>query len=56
MEIISAGCNTGPLGTIFCGQVLQVFADILSYKWGLDGKLHPVKNSSIGLYPMFYHT
>jgi hypothetical protein len=42
MEIISSGCNTGPLGTIFCGQVLQLFVDILSYKWRLDGKLHPV--------------
>ena len=31
-KIISAGCNTCPLGSIFCGQVLQVFAVILSYK------------------------
>ena len=31
-KIISAGCNTCPLGSIFCGQVLQIFAVILSYK------------------------
>ena len=31
-EIISAGCNTGPLDSIFCGQVLEDFPDVLSYK------------------------
>ena len=51
MKNISAGCNTGPLGTIFCGEVLQVFADILSYKWRLDSKLHALKISSIGVLP-----
>jgi len=30
MKIISAGCNTGSLGSIFCGQVLQIFTVILS--------------------------
>ena len=35
MKIISAGCNTGPLGSIFCGLVLHISSDILSYKWGL---------------------
>ena len=28
MKNISAGCNTGPLGSIFCGHALQVFTDI----------------------------
>jgi hypothetical protein len=53
MKIISAGCNTGPLGSIFYGQVLQIFADILSYKWGLYGEFHSLKISSIGLHPRF---
>jgi len=54
--IISAGWNTGPLGSIFCGQVLQIFADILSYKWGLYGEFHSLKISSVGLYPRFWLT
>jgi len=53
MQIISAGCNTGPLGSIFCGQVLQVFADILSNQGRLYMKLPPLKISLIGLYPQF---
>ena len=28
MKNISAGCNTGPLGSIFCGHTLQIFTDI----------------------------
>ena len=28
MKNISAGCNTGPLGSIFCGHALQIFTDI----------------------------
>ena len=43
------------IGHHLCEQVLQVFADILSYKWRLDSKVHPLKISSIGLYPMFCH-
>ena len=35
MKSISTGCNTCLLGFIFCGQVLQIFAVILSYKWRL---------------------
>ena len=53
MQILSASCNTGPLGSIFFGQVLQVFADILSNQWRLYIKLHPLKISFIGLYPRF---
>ncbi|EDR02580.1 uncharacterized protein LACBIDRAFT_332154 [Laccaria bicolor S238N-H82] len=30
-----SGCNTDPLGSIFCGLVLQISSDILSYKWRL---------------------
>ena len=55
-EIISAGCNTGPLGSIFCGQFLQIFTDILSYKWRLYGELYPLKISSIGLYQFWVFT
>ena len=54
MQIISAGCNTGPLGSIFCGQVLQVFAEILSNQGRLYMKLHPLKISLIRLYPRFF--
>src|SRR6201996_1642760 len=32
MKIISAGCNTGPLGSIFCGLVLLISSDIVSSK------------------------
>ena len=35
MKIISPGCNTDPLGSIFCGLVLQISSDILSYQWRL---------------------
>ena len=28
MKNLSAGCNTGPLGSIFCGHALQIFTDI----------------------------
>ena len=35
MKNISTACNTCPLGSIFCGQVLQLLAVILSYKWRL---------------------
>ena len=42
------------LGFIFCGQVLQIFAVILSYKWRLLGEHDPLKISSIGLYPRFW--
>jgi hypothetical protein len=54
LKIISAGGNTGPLGSIFCGQVLQIFAVISSYKWRLCGECDPLKISSIGLYPRFW--
>ena len=50
-EIISAGCNTGPLDSIFCGQDLEDLPDILSYNWRLYNESHPLKISSIGLYP-----
>ena len=32
MKIISVGCNTGPLGSIFCGLVLLISSDIVSSK------------------------
>jgi hypothetical protein len=54
LKIISAGCNTGLLGSIFCGQVLQIFAVISSYEWRLYGECDPFKISSIGLYPRFW--
>ena len=47
----SAGVSIGALGSILCGHVLQAFAGILSYKWRLYSELHPLKISSIGLYP-----
>ena len=53
MKLISAGCNTGPLGSIFCGQVLQIFAVISSYKYKLYDECDPLKIRSIGFYPMF---
>jgi hypothetical protein len=43
LKIISAGCNTGPWGSIFCGQVLQIFVVISSYKWRLYGECDPLK-------------
>jgi len=55
MQIISAGCNTGPLGSIFCGQVLQVFADILSNQGRLYMKLHPLKISLIRVFLSIIH-
>ena len=54
IESISTGCNTCLLGFIFCGQVLQIFAVILSYKPRLQGECDPLKISSIGLYPRFW--
>ena len=51
IRIISAGVSIGALGSILCGHVLQAFAGILSYKWRLYSELHPLKISSIGLYP-----
>jgi hypothetical protein len=54
LKTISAGCNTGPLGSIFCGQVLQIFAFILSYKWRLYSECDQLKISSNGLYPRFW--
>jgi hypothetical protein len=53
LKIISAGCNSGPLGSIFYGQVLQIFAVISCYKWRLYGECDPLKISSIGPYPRF---
>jgi hypothetical protein len=50
----STACNTGPLGSIFGGQVLKLFAGVLHYKWRVYGELHPLKFSSIGLYPRFW--
>ena len=32
MKIVSAGCNTGPLGSISCGAVLLISSDIVSFK------------------------
>ena len=54
MKSIFAGCNTCPLGSIFCGQVLQIFAVILSHKWRLQGECDPLKTSPIGFYARFW--
>ena len=54
MKSISAGCNPGPLGSIFCGHTLQIFTDIWSYKWRLYCELDPWKISSIELDPRFW--
>jgi hypothetical protein len=52
LKIISAGCNTGPLGSIFCGQVLQIFAVISSYKWRLYSECDALKITIIpGFWP-----
>ena len=53
IKIISAGCNTGPLGAIFCGVVLQVFPEILGYKLRPDSPNHLLKMSLNRLYPSF---
>ena len=54
MKLFSAGCNTGPLGSIFCGQVLQMSTIILSYNWRLYDECDPFKISLIELYPRFW--
>ena len=48
----AAGCNTGPLGAIFCGKVLHVFPKIFSYKWRLVKSIH-WKSVQMSLIPAF---
>ena len=55
MKNISAGCNTGPLGSIFREHTLQIFTDIGATSGGYIVNLTLGKSAQLGLIPGFGH-
>ena len=55
MKNISAGCNTGPLGSIFCGHALRFLLTFEATSGGYIVNLTLGKSAQLGLIPGFGH-